>query len=773
MKKLFWAIFLLSLTFGVPVPQSHAAQTGKPAAAKPAGKKAAQATATVKEKKTSAASRQRARRAHRAFIASADLKSMARQLLENRTPAAYAGVEAYARRHAGTDVGGTSQLVLGYARVLDRDYTKALAPLKKAKTHAGELDDYVAYFLAVAQEDSGDHEGALVTLRDFDDRYRDSIFVRDAALLRGTALLALDRAPEAISLLGAHRTPPRADFELALGRAYLRTNDTKQAVDTLRHLYYTMPLAPEADVAQTLLVSISDAPPPTFAERKQRADLLQQARRSRDAADAYRELLAEAQPEDRPELQVALGLALYRSDSDKEARELLEGVTATSSELNCQRLYTLAEIARSENDDAHLSDVLAQLRQAGPTSSWLEQTLLSTGNKYLLAKDYDRAIDFYREVHERFPNGRYAAYTHWKTAWLTLRQGRTEQAAQAFEQHIALYPGSPQVPAALYWRARLADDAGDPARARLWYRKVVERFPNYYYADLARAGLEGRKVEADVQAETDAEPLLQKVAPTQLPVNYEAHAPADDLRYEKSLLLRNAGMFDFAAKELQLAAAGDGATWAAAEMARLYQDAGQYHRALQTLKRAVPTYYSLGMEALPRFYWETLFPRPYWSDLTRFSARNRLDPFLVASLIRQESEFNPEAVSRANAMGLMQLLPGTGRITARELRVRRFSTSQLLTPNVNLRLGTTYFRQLLDKFDGRLEYALAAYNAGTDRVEGWLQDGNFRDPAEFVESIPFTETREYVQAILRNASVYRRLYAAPPKKDGARMAPHG
>ncbi len=110
-------------------------------------------------------------------------------------------------------------------------------------------------------------------------------------------------------------------------------------------------------------------------------------------------------------------------------------------------------------------------------------------------------------------------------------------------------------------------------------------------------------------------------------------------------------------------------------------------------------------------------------------------------------------------MGLMQLLPGTGRTTARELRVRRFTAEQLLVPDVNLELGTTYFRHLLDHFDGRVEYALAAYNAGADRVESWLQDGKFRDPAEFVESIPFTETREYVQAIMRNTSVYRRLYA--------------
>jgi soluble lytic murein transglycosylase len=133
---------------------------------------------------------------------------------------------------------------------------------------------------------------------------------------------------------------------------------------------------------------------------------------------------------------------------------------------------------------------------------------------------------------------------------------------------------------------------------------------------------------------------------------------------------------------------------------------------------------------------------------------------LVAALIRQESEFNPGAVSRANAVGLMQLLPKVGKSVAKQEKLKHFSSTQLFTPGINLQLGTRYFRGMVDKF-GAFEYALAAYNAGADRVQDWLGQGKYRDPQEFVESIPFTETREYVQAILRNANVYRQLYGAP------------
>jgi len=105
-----------------------------------------------------------------------------------------------------------------------------------------------------------------------------------------------------------------------------------------------------------------------------------------------------------------------------------------------------------------------------------------------------------------------------------------------------------------------------------------------------------------------------------------------------------------------------------------------------------------------------------------------------------------------------------GKGLARELRIRHFSTDDLTKPTLNLQLGTRYFKETLDEFGGQVEYALAAYNAGSDRVKDWRSNGTYRDIAEFVESIPFTETREYVQAIMRNANIYRALYGG---EDGA------
>jgi soluble lytic murein transglycosylase len=733
-----------------------------PAAAQSATPKA---SSPPKKKKKVVARRRshptvRSRRMHAAFVASTSLKPMARQLLQDRTPAAYAGVEAYARRHNQEDAGALAWLVLGYAHVLDKDYAKAVDPLNRAKARAGDLGDYVTFYLGTADFQSGKTADAVTTLRDFETEYPESLLMRDVRVLYGTALLAENRAQEAIAVLEKNRQPPRADLELALGRAYGAAGQPLKAAEILRNLYITMPLSPEAiqaDAELKKLAATTQLPPLGFNGRRTRADLLAKGKRYNDAADEYRDLLPVANPSDRPDIQLALAVALHKSGQDKEAKKVLETMESSTPEINSQRLYNLGEIARSSGDEDGFLRYLAELRQAEPTSLWLQQSLLSAGNLYLLKPDYDKAIDAYRELQQRFPNAGRASYAHWKVAWLSLRQGRNAEAKAGFEQQITLYPSSAEIPAALYWRARLAEEDKDNGMARAYYQKLSERFRNFYYGELARQRLREIKTE-DAPAHYA---LLDRVPAIEAGTNILAtEPPTDNLRYQKAQVLENGGLLDFAIQEVQAAATEDQGDWLAAETAKLYQDAGRYDGAIHVFKRAVPNYFAVDLPMLPRDYWEALFPKPYWPDLKKFSSQNALDPYLVASLIRQESEFNPAAVSRANALGLMQLLPKVGSAVAKQEKLRHFSSDQLFTPEVNLQLGTRYFREMVDKF-GAFEYALAAYNAGTNRVDDWLGQGKYRDPQEFVESIPFTETREYVQAILRNANVYRQLYGAP------------
>jgi soluble lytic murein transglycosylase len=713
----------------------------------------------VKKHKTRRpASRKRLLRIHQAFVASATLRPMAQQLLRERTAAAYAGVEAYARKHSPEDAGALAWLVLGYAHTLDHDPAKALPALQKAQPKAGDLADYVTYFLASAYQQTGAPKQAEVLLRDFDAKFTGSIFARDAHVTRANALIALGRAPEAIALLEKDRVPARADVELVLGRAYAATGDRSRAAASLRAVYYTMPLSAETDEAEKELGRLSgQIPPPAFADRKTRAELLLRGKRANEAVTEYRALVGDASAQERPGLEIALAGALRATGRTRDAKQVLQLATSTTGEANAQRLFLLADMARAGDDETAFLSSLGQLRQAAPTSPWLEQALLGAGNFYLLRKDYGQASAYYHEMSERFPTGSRASYAHWKATWLMWRQGQGAEARREFERQIQLFPDSAETPAALYWRGRAAEEDGDPGRARAYYEKLSTRYLNFYYAELARQRLK----ESLRGVALTADPVLDHLAPPVPPaLGTFRETPPDNLHVQKARLLANGALLDFAIRELQAAVSEEGGSWEVAEMARVCQDSGRYDRSIEVVKRAFPNYFALPLGALPRDYWQGLFPKPYWTDLKKSALENGLDPFLVASLIRQESAFNPTAISHANAVGLMQLLPSTARTVAREIKLRRFSTPQLTDPVINMKLGAHHFRALSDQF-GAPEYALAAYNAGAERVQEWMAAGKYRDLPEFVESIPFTETREYVQAILRNASVYRQLYGAP------------
>jgi soluble lytic murein transglycosylase len=568
---------------------------------------------------------------------------MAQQLLQDRTPTAYAGIEAYARHHPKEDAGALAWLVIGYAHTLDHDYAKAIDPLNRAKAGASELGDYVAYYLGDAYLKTAHNAEALATLADFDKNFPDSLLIRDAHLVYASALLEEGRAQEAASLLEKDRAPLRSDLELAIGRAYEAAGDNQKAAAAFRNLYFNLPNSFEADMAGAELRKLGVAG--SVAERRTRADLLLKAKHYDEAANDYRQLVQEVNPADRPQLQLALAAALEKSggNDSKEAHHILIAMGVQQGDAEAERLYLLSETERSASDEDAVLRRLTELRLYGPTSPWLEQALLSAGNMYLLKRDYDHAIDYFRELQERFPKGTRASYAHWKAAWLAFRQGRTDEARKGFEDQIALYPDSNEVPNALYWRARLAEEEGNPAMARAFYQKLSDRYRNYYYAEFGRQRLKALSGAAEATPQEDPlhYALLDRVGSLPTAGKITATDPPDDnLRVERARLLSNGGLADAAVRELQAAASQEDGTWAPPEMARVYQDGGRFDRGIEIMKRMTPNYFAVDLPDLPRPYWEALFPKAYWADLRKYSVLNGLDPYLVASLIRQESEFN-------------------------------------------------------------------------------------------------------------------------------------
>ncbi len=679
---------------------------------------------------------------------------MAQQLTNLRTPAAYAGVSAYAKSHTG-EAAATAYLALGHAYLLDKRYAESVASFHQAKESGEALDDYTDFLAAKAYHEADQEAQAEALLKGFRTKYPDSIFVDEVPELEANVLLDLHDAAGAKRVLDAASTDPaagRVGYQLASAQVAQALNQNAEAVRIYKSLLLGYPLSTEASIARAKLTSLGAEDTLTTEELRSLSDAYYRAGRYEEAAQQYRVLAAKASLDP----QVRNGFSVAAAACDLKLKRLTESqvqaLPDTPDENGARRLYLLMELARNRNDLDTQTSIVARMETDFPKSQWLAEALFSSGNMYLLRKDYQRAADYYGYLAEHFPTSKNASAAHWRAGWLYYRLGNYKDAERIFDEQIRNFPGTPETASALYWRGRLYETQDhNPAKAVANYRTIVRVYQHYFYAQMAR-----QRLAALGSTEAASAPELDDIKTPEPPSLAESF-PEDSPHLAKAKLLANAGLNDYIPREI--AADPDSGSWSALAEAQIYASYGEAYRAMRSLKRALPGAASASIQSIPLPYWRILFPEPYWTIIKSESAKNSLDPYLVASLIRQESEFNPSAISYANAWGLMQLLPSTGKTLARTEGMTRFQTFMLLDPETNIRLGTRYLKQLLDKFGGVPEYALAAYNAGDNRVLDWQAAGPYSGMDEFVESIPFTQTREYVQSIMRNVEIYREIDA--------------
>ncbi len=295
--------------------------------------------------------------------------------------------------------------------------------------------------------------------------------------------------------------------------------------------------------------------------------------------------------------------------------------------------------------------------------------------------------------------------------------------------------------------------------------KAEERFPETYfgYAASARLAAIGREP-------VNPAGVLEKIPP--VPANHsisEPIPPAAAARWARAEALRTIAFDAFAELELRAAYFGTASPRIIFEASQAALDQGHYSVAMSLGRLAFPNLEAHKIDEVPAAVWHTVFPLPYESYVRRYAEENGVDRMLVAGLIKQESIFQNDAISRAGAIGLMQVLPKTGRKMAKRLKLR-YSREKLFDPEYNIQVGTLYLSDLLKQF-GSPEAALAAFNAGEDRIGAWQAERAYEEVAELVESVPFTETREYIQIVRRNTEVYRMLYGETKKAEAEKQQP--
>jgi soluble lytic murein transglycosylase len=687
------------------------------------------------------------------------LAALVRADRESPTPARRAAVEAYAAAHANETSGALARLALGVMAYEQQDYPEAVSDLGKVSGKLPKIADYAAYYKAAARVESNDLTGVEQDLAAAHPAATPSPFAGRAWLLEGRALRTTNPAEGVRRLREHYAELPQPEGDVTLADCYQAAGEQAHAADFYQRVYYRYVSGDFAARAGAALILLEQAmgaayPQPLAAQKLQRADRLLEAGEFPEARTAYQDLAMQLAGLEREQARVRLGVTDFRNGNTAAAYPYLRSLQLAEPEADAERQFYLEECARRLTDDDEMRGAVERLGKSYPRSQWRLRALAGAANRFLVTNRPDDYIPLYRAIYQDFPGEAQAATSHWKVTF----QAYLDQATDAddlLREHLHLYPGHATFGAALYFLARHAEARNELGAANAFYARLSQMLPNTYYGLLARDRRDRAEVRSAAPSAEAAALLATLSWPEAKPVPAAA-TTATTARIERSRLLRTAGLNDLADGELRFGARADGQpALLAMEMAGA---ADAPYQGLRMMKSLSSDYLNLPLERAPMKYWELLFPMPYRAALVANARANDLDPYLVAGLIRQESEFNPQALSRANAYGLTQVRPGTGKLYARRAGVMDFTNRVLFEPATNLKIGTTVLRSMLNDNGGNLEQTLAAYNAGPNRAAEWVSWKTYREPAEFVESIPFTETRDYVQAVLRNADIYRRIY---------------
>ena len=661
-----------------------------------------------------------------------------------------------------------ARLTAGIAAYRTQNYAAVVTNLSGLQTQFPKLSDYVVLHLASAELQVGDADSAIRDLNTYRlNPVAGSPNAGKINLLLGRALLvkreAAATAKSAELLTAEYKTLPQPDGDFTLAMAYEAQGEALQSAMVYQRVYYGYPNTAQAVDAWTAMQRLqvylaTNYPRVPARQQLERCEKWLAAKEYRKAGQEY-EALSKTLPEpERDEARVGLGASMQLGGETAASETYLKNLHVGRGESDAKRLYYLTEATRKSGDDASMAAAVKALGLQYGKSVWRLKALVTAGNRYLLTNDREIYAPLYKAASDGFPEDNSTAYCHWKFTWDAYLANKGESGDLLREQ-VERYPGDSRASTALYFLGRLAEAKGAKLEARVYYDRLSAQYPHYYYSVLARDRVAQAKLVVATEIPASASWLDQVAWPAHKDLSAVEPNPATKQRMERARLLYAANLPDLAEAEIRFGAKSEGEQphLLALEMAKV---ADSPFRALRVMKSFSADYLSLPISSAPKNFWQMLFPLPYKDHVFRFSKEKDLDPYYVAALIRQESEFNPVALSRVKAYGLMQLMPSTGKMLGKQEGVAVATPAALFNPQLNIQLGTHYLRGQLNTWSGNWEETLAAYNAGPGRVKQWLGWGTYREPAEFVESIPFTETREYVQAVLRNADMYRQIYGS-------------
>ncbi len=642
----------------------------------------------------------------------------------------------------------------------------ALEQANLAAAKVPQLSDYAQYYRAQAEYLLKNYSEIPKAITPIFNQQLLSPMTGPAAAIGVSAYLDSGNPKAAFDLVKKYFDKiPQPQATLLLARCLQANNDLPQAAEYFQRVYYVYPNSKEAGDAGTALADLKTKladgyPPVTPAAMLGRAEKLMEAKRTSDAKTDLTAAIPQLTGVQKDQARVRLGEADFRAGRISEAFEYFKELKVDDSEADAERQAYLVRCARHLDKKSDVKAYLDELAHSHPNSEWRLDAIINVADQARTDNDAATYIPLYRACAAGFTQNDRTAWCAWRAAFDAYHTDQAD-AGDLLANFIKTYPTATDTSDALYFLGRLAEKKNNLPEARAYYDVLLDHFPNTYFATLGQARVKAPEMSS-AKADASCFAMLSAIAwPKRPQFPSFTSGPLVQKRVVRAQLLLASGMHDMAEDELKYGSRneeGQGNVYAY-ELAKFASGHGAPDEAMRYIKTFAPGYLYMPLDQAPLEFWRLAFPFPFRAAIEHYSKEQGLDPFLVAALIRQESEFNIHSISPARAYGLMQVLPSTGHGLAKHFGIRRFSSGELLTADRNVQLGTYFFKTLLDNNGGEPEIALAAYNAGPSRSALWRTWGPFHEPAEFTEIVPFHETRGYIQIVLRNADVYRRLYA--------------
>jgi soluble lytic murein transglycosylase len=616
----------------------------------------------------------------------------------------------------------------------------ALDAYRSAKQSLPNLGDWLTMFSAGILANKGDTAEVRQMLEDLD-----TVLIRDwgwrtrvrsyrsAADPAGAIRLAETAAAEP----GSARR--RAEAWRTIGEIRLEQGDTGSARTSFAR---SIDESPGSDIALDAARLLAGLPNPSPAEQLRIGRTYLRFGQTDAGTRALRAYLnsPSANADTSARVRLELGRAYFGADKYTEADRVLTPLARTApAPIAAEALFLAGRSQYRSGRAAAGKQTFVAAAQRFPDHPVAARALFMLADFAHDAQQLETANQYYRRTIAAGPGSEQAGISYMRLATSAFTRGDAAEAARILEEYRTAFPGGARNQQANYWAGRAYEQLGEKEKAAERWNEAKSRDPYTSYGVLA-----AKRLESQLFAELTPDPVT--------PATSTDAVKAALLRLE---LLDSIGWSEAAAFEQQrIRRFFDTDTMALYALAE----------GLSTRGRALSGV-ALGRElgqaaAMSQRLLKILYPLPYQDLIIPEARRYGIDPFFMAALIRQESSFNPRATSVAGAMGLMQVMPSTGRQLARPLGIRGFTSAMLHQPDINVRIGAKHLADAIAEWKGRSDYVLAAYNAGSTRVARWRHFPESRDPELFMERIPFDETRDYVRVVQLNARIYGALYGS-------------